>query len=382
MEASRNRLHPAASNPMETTVNSWSTLPELKLGAGVEILTSADGRPLLKAPNGRFVVVSTASSGLLRLLNEGVSGPELAEATAAARSSATRPDNQDAVAPFLGTLDRAGMLTISDPEGRPAAGFFAGVVVDFMKRIPFKGFPADRVFDPASRRLRRMPPRLLAALMLMAFVLSAALAPLILSGKSPGANIGAFLVGAVLVLAVLPLHETCHAIAMRYWKVHIREVGVGLLAFVTPVAYIDRTETYALRSRWGRLTIALVGPACDAVFALVFAVLSRVVPPFAGVFVIAAVMQLGVMIMNLNPLLRGDGYHAVEALFGKLNIRAHAFEYVIRAALRKQQPAHLRNLSGRVRFGYVAYVSVSVAYMLVAATALLYVVVSVAGATT
>ncbi|WP_434315436.1 site-2 protease family protein [Leifsonia sp. P73] len=365
---------------MDLTLESWPSLPELKLRADTQILTAADGRPLLKAPNGRFVVVSGSSSVLLSLLQDGLSGAELAEATGVI-GSATQGDRGVAlVGAFLGVLDRAGMLTVSDATGQPITGLFAGIGVDFLKRIPLRGLHADHVFDPIGRRLKILPPSVLTAVLLTVFIGSAVSVPVLLRGQNMSADLWAILIAAVFVLLFLPLHESCHATAMRYWGIHIREVGVGLLAFIAPVAYVDRTETYALRSRWGRLTIAIIGPACDAAVALVFAIAAVTIPDVSSIFGVASAMQFGVMIMNLNPLVRGDGYHAIEAAFGRLNVRAHAFEYVASVLMRRSQPVHLANQSRRVRLGYVVYVAFGLVYMLGAVCVLVFVLVSMAGA--
>jgi putative peptide zinc metalloprotease protein len=361
---------------MDLALESWPSLPELKLRADTQILTAADGRPLLKAPNGRFVVVSGSSSVLLSLLQDGLSGTELAEATGLT-SSPTRGDRGVAlVAAFLGVLDGAGMLTISDTTGRPRTGFFDGIGVDFLKRIPLRRFRADDVFDPVGRCLRMFPPGVLAGVVLTVFVLAAISVPALLQGQLASVDLWTLPVAAVLVLVFLPLHESCHAIAMRYWDIHIREVGLGLVAFIAPVAYVDRTETYALRSRWGRITIAVVGPACDAFVALSFAIVAVTIPHVSSIFAVASAMQFGVMLMNLNPLVRGDGYHAVEAAFGRLNVRAHAFEYVAGVLLGRRQPAHLANHTARVRVGYFIYVAIGLAYMLVIVCGLVIVAVS------
>lgn len=364
---------------MDFAPESWRSLPELKLRAGVQVLVAADSRPLLKAPNGRFVVTSSTSSGLLELLQEGLSGAELAEATGLSMYSGTPGNAGAALASFLGVLNEAGMLTISRAAGRPKAGLFAGIAVDFMKRMPLR-FQADNAFDPFGRHLRKIPPRMLAVALLVAFVLSVASAVYLIRGRIVGVEPSTLLVAAALVLVMLPLHESCHAIAMRYWGIHIREVGVGLMAFVAPVAYVDRTETYALQSRWGRFTIAIVGPVCDAACALAFAVASFAIPELSAEFAVAASMQLAVMVMNLNPLLRGDGYHAVEAACGRMNVRAHAFEFVVRVLLRRPQPAHLGRLRSSVRVGYFAYVILGLLYMLGTIGALLTVVGSMVGA--
>ncbi len=272
------------------------------------------------------------------------------------------------------------MLTVSDATGQPITGLFAGIGVDFLKRIPLRGLHADHVFDPIGRRLKILPPSVLTAVLLTVFIGSAVSVPVLLRGQNMSADLWAILIAAVFVLLFLPLHESCHATAMRYWGIHIREVGVGLLAFIAPVAYVDRTETYALRSRWGRLTIAIIGPACDAAVALVFAIAAVTIPDVSSIFGVASAMQFGVMIMNLNPLVRGDGYHAIEAAFGRLNVRAHAFEYVASVLMRRSQPVHLANQSRRVRLGYVVYVAFGLVYMLGAVCVLVFVLVSMAGA--
>ena len=54
------------------------------------------------------------------------------------------------------------------------------------------------------------------------------------------------------------IHETGHAVAARYHGVQVGKIGI-LFFFMAPLAYVDVTDAWKLKSRWSRVQIALAG---------------------------------------------------------------------------------------------------------------------------
>ena len=108
-------------------------------------------------------------------------------------------------------------------------------------------------------------------------------------------------------------------------------MGVGLY-LVWPAFYTDVTDSYRLDRR-SRLRVDLGGIYFNAIFAVATAVTSVAVGWDALLLVVAA--QLYLMIRQLIPIVRFDGYHVLADLVGVPDLfRAHQADVVERVPAR------------------------------------------------
>jgi putative peptide zinc metalloprotease protein len=126
------------------------------------------------------------------------------------------------------------------------------------------------------------------------------------------------------------LHECGHAVACKRLGGEVREAGV-IFILLAPLAYVDVTSTWRLRSKWARIQVAAAGMYVElfvaAVATLVWArtplgVLSNVC---LSIMTTAGVMTL---LFNANPLMRFDGYYIVSDLLELPNLYLHGQQYV------------------------------------------------------
>ena len=68
-----------------------------------------------------------------------------------------------------------------------------------------------------------------------------------------------------LVLLQILIHETLHAVVAQYLRRPVRGLGVALLFYFMPLAYVDRTDAYRHRGRPGRVMLAVAGPLSDGI---------------------------------------------------------------------------------------------------------------------
>ncbi|HHN74586.1 MAG TPA: hypothetical protein ENK10_05090, partial [Acidobacteria bacterium] len=132
------------------------------------------------------------------------------------------------------------------------------------------------------------------------------------------------LVAAAVGLTVF--HEAAHGLAARHLGVPVREVGVMLIFFVMPAVYVDVSGAWLLRRRSQRLLVTIAGPLFDLGATALALLAWRVLPPGplqATVLLIGGVSALS-LLMNLNPLIRLDGYWALSDVSGIPNLRAVA----------------------------------------------------------
>lgn len=117
-------------------------------------------------------------------------------------------------------------------------------------------------------------------------------------------------VGSVIVATAF--HEIGHASACRYSGGRPGVMGVGFY-LVYPAFYCDVTDAYRLK-RSGRLRTDLGGVYFNGIFALLAGAVYFVTGEEAALFT-AAVMHL-IMLQQLLPLMRFDGYYVLTDLTG------------------------------------------------------------------
>ncbi|MDQ3756419.1 MAG: hypothetical protein M3394_01025 [Actinomycetota bacterium] len=132
---------------------------------------------------------------------------------------------------------------------------------------------------------------------------------------SPGLLLGAF----ALILASAGWHEFGHAAACRAAGATPGAMGAGLY-MVWPAFYTDVDDSRRL-GRWGRLVVDLGGLYFNAVAAVAFMAAWLVVRADSLLLVVAA--QLLLMVRQLAPVIRADGYHILSDLVGVPDLFMH-----------------------------------------------------------
>lgn len=265
---------------------------------------------------------------------------------------------------FLSTLSKSGLLEGSDLPDKPGAGGRVRTSMVMPRIVLTRSLP--RVLAPMATALQAVPATLL--------VLIAALGAIagytfgfhtLLASMPPLQGLGgpAFLIATCVMLLYVLLHETAHALVAQMLGTPVRGLGVALLFYFMPVAYVDRTDAYRVRDRGGRVVLALAGILSDGWFC---ALSGAVALNSEGLLKETAAYLLGIqlfmLVINLNPLMPSDGYTALEAATGLTNARGRAFAVLRHTARRQELPAHLANLSASARRGYMAYGLFSLAY--------------------
>lgn len=132
---------------------------------------------------------------------------------------------------------------------------------------------------------------------------------------SPGLLLAVF---AITVLSA-GWHEFGHAAACRARGATPGAMGAGLY-LVWPAFYTDVDDSYRL-SRWGRLVVDLGGLYFNALVAVGVTGLWLVVRQDALLLVVAT--QLLLMLRQLAPIVRADGYHILADLTGVPDLFQH-----------------------------------------------------------
>ncbi|HEV7370294.1 site-2 protease family protein [Arenibaculum sp.] len=137
---------------------------------------------------------------------------------------------------------------------------------------------------------------------------------------------GMLMTGAAL-LAAKVLHEFGHAFAAKRYGCRVPSMGVALLV-LWPVLWTDTTDAWRLRSRRQRLAIDGAGIVVElalAAFASVAWVLLPDGPLRTGAYLLAGVTWIATLAVNLNPLMRFDGYFLLSDWLDVPNLQDRSF---------------------------------------------------------
>ncbi len=135
------------------------------------------------------------------------------------------------------------------------------------------------------------------------------------------------LIGLPLLVALVKgTHELGHAIAARRSGARVREFGL-MLFFGSPCPYVDVSDVWLVPSRARRMFVTIAGSAVEGLIAslaiLIWSMTSDgPIHAFAW-FVIVATIG-GNLLLNLNPLMRYDGYFLLSDAVGIPNLHAVA----------------------------------------------------------
>ena len=215
-----------------------------------------------------------------------------------------------------------------------------------------------RIVAPVVTLLQRLPAPALSWVFLALAACGYAAGAMALSSLAGGPRPGVlvFVTAVVIQLVSILLHESWHAIVAGYLGTPIRGLGVALMFWVIPIAYVDRTDSYRVRSRRGLTMLALAGIFSDGVVCgLEAAVAWASTGMMRQVALTLCAFQLTMLITNLNPLTQSDGVAAVEAATGSVNLRGRSM-FVLRCTLTRQPlPPALAGMRPAVRWGYFIY---------------------------
>lgn len=138
--------------------------------------------------------------------------------------------------------------------------------------------------------------------------------------------------GVVSYLAVLAgvkvLHELGHAYVAKAHGCHVPVMGVAFLVG-WPVLYTDSTDAWRLSSRRKRMLITAAGVRVELALAVVSLLMWHVTADGvlrSVLFMTATTTWAMSLLVNLNPLMRFDGYHFFVDMIRFPNLESRSFQ--------------------------------------------------------
>lgn len=136
-----------------------------------------------------------------------------------------------------------------------------------------------------------------------------------------------FVYYAVALTLTKTLHELGHAYTAHRYGCRVSAMGVAFLVMM-PVLYTDASDAWKLTSRRQRLAIGFGGIAAELGLAVLCTTLWHFLPdgPLrSSVFLMATTTWVMTLLINLNPLMRFDGYFLLSDYWGIENLQNRAF---------------------------------------------------------
>jgi putative peptide zinc metalloprotease protein len=162
-------------------------------------------------------------------------------------------------------------------------------------------------------------------------------------------------------------HESAHGLTCKHYGGGVHHMGFQLL-YLTPTFFVEVTEGWVYANRWQRLPIIIAGIWVELIFCAAATIVWWGTAP--GVYIhelaykVMLITGVAVVIVNLNPLIKLDGYFFFCELLGIADIKEHSTGFVTGWIKKNffRLPADLEFVTWRRRILYVSYAVLSGAY--------------------
>ena len=119
-------------------------------------------------------------------------------------------------------------------------------------------------------------------------------------------------VGYGILFLILLIHELGHSLAAKRYGTDVREIGFGWYIFF-PVFYVDLNEVWKLNSP-KRIIINLGGMYLQLFCGAILLLFSVFIIEMKDMLMMVFFMNFSIVILNLNPFLKFDGYWVLSDL--------------------------------------------------------------------
>lgn len=234
---------------------------------------------------------------------------------------------------FIEQLRRAGLLE----EARPPSDRNTALpprVRGSVLYLRLKAFDPNRLLDELARRLSFVFTSgfVLLSAMTILFALGVVIAnwdearlDLIRLYSPQGVLIAWF-----TALVVTALHEFAHGVTCKHFGHSVREMGF-LLIYFQPAFYCNVSDAWLIPEKSKRLWVTFAGGYFELFLWALATLIWRVTEPTSSLSYVALVVLAtsGIKtVLNLNPLLKLDGYYLLSDYLELPNLRQRAFAYL------------------------------------------------------
>lgn len=171
----------------------------------------------------------------------------------------------------------------------------------------------------------------------------------------------------LLFFALGFFHESAHGLTCKHFGGGVHRMGFMLL-YLEPCFFVDITEVYVYGSKWQRMASILAGIWVELMFCSVASIVWWGTPIGSPVhdfaYKVMLITGIAVVLMNLNPLIKLDGYYLFEEIVGSESLKESSTEFASSWVKRHLfgMPVAVPYLSPRRRWLFAVYAVLSGAY--------------------
>jgi putative peptide zinc metalloprotease protein len=162
-------------------------------------------------------------------------------------------------------------------------------------------------------------------------------------------------------------HESAHGLTCKHYGAEVHAMGFHLI-FLTPAFFVDVSEAWIYASRWQRLITILAGVWVEMILCSFATLVWWGTPPGSDAHDLAYKIMLltgiAVVVVNMNPLIKLDGYYAFSEIIGFPDIKEKSTAYLsalVRGRIFRL-PVEAEFVPRRRRAGYILYAVLSGVY--------------------
>jgi putative peptide zinc metalloprotease protein len=126
-------------------------------------------------------------------------------------------------------------------------------------------------------------------------------------------------------------HESAHGLTCKHFGGGVHKMGF-MLVYLSPAFFCDVGEVYVYGGKWPRVAAIVAGIWVELMFCSVASIIWWGTPPGSPVhdfaYKIMLITGVAVVLMNLNPLIKLDGYYLFGELIGVSTIKESSTEYL------------------------------------------------------
>lgn len=174
----------------------------------------------------------------------------------------------------------------------------------------------------------------------------------------------------LIALCAIAVHECGHGLTCKYYGGEVHEMGFLLLAF-QPCLYCNVNDAWLFENKWQKINVALAGVWVEMLLAAV----SAYVWLFVDVgnllgyicFVLLTIGTATSLLINLNPLLKFDGYYILTDILEMQNLRQNSiawFSYTLKTKILRMEVEAPLSPTRRERQIYLLYGGLVTLYMI------------------
>jgi putative peptide zinc metalloprotease protein len=171
----------------------------------------------------------------------------------------------------------------------------------------------------------------------------------------------------ILFFIMAFFHESAHAVTCKHYGAGVHSAGFHLI-YLSPAFFVDISQAWVYSNRFQRVVTIIAGIWTELIICAVASVLWWGTPAGGSIHELAYKVMLitgvAVVLMNLNPLLKLDGYYVMTETTGITDVKERSTEF-FSSLVRKYifgLPVEVPYVRPRLRWFFVPYAILSGLY--------------------